>query len=375
MADTPLSYWDYLQLDTLLALQGGADGDDRALVPDELLFVITHQTYELWFKQVLRELSEAIALFRAGPVPEERIPWVVHHLRRAAQILHLAVAQFEVIESLTPQDFLGFRDKLVPASGFQSFQMREMELLLGLDAVQRVPYGKTDTLAHIRGLAVGSRGGAHAVAALDAASAAAARGDTLRAALLDWLHRTPIDGSTPGSAADDAVVDGFMSGYAAAFQAYQDDQAARLRATGLSAEDEIAARFAASTAAAVAFFDATDRPAEERAFARRVRAGLLYIESHRHLPLLAWPRLLVDTVVELEEQLVLWRNRHARMVERIIGRRVGTGGSAGVEYLDKTTGPRIFGELWTVRTLLLPRQRVPAPQDAAYYYRFPPGSP
>jgi tryptophan 2,3-dioxygenase len=108
---------------------------------------------------------------------------------------------------------------------------------------------------------------------------------------------------------------------------------------------------------------------------RRARAGLLFIESYRELPLLAWPRLLLDTVVELEEQLLLWRNRHARMVERIIGRRVGTGGSAGVEYLDKTAGARIFGELWTVRTLLLPRQRVPAPQDAAYYYRFPPGAP
>ena len=81
-----------------------------------------------------------------------------------------------------------------------------------------------------------------------------------------------------------------------------------------------------------------------------------FIESYRDLPLLAWPRLLIDTVVELEEQLVLWRTRHARMVERTIGRRMGTGGSAGVDYLDQTARYRIFTELWAVRTLLLPRR-------------------
>ena len=104
-----------------------------------------------------------------------------------------------------------------------------------------------------------------------------------------------------------------------------------------------------------------------RPTARRARAGLLYIESHRQLPLLAWPRLLVDTVVELEEQLVLWRNRHARMVERIIGRRVGTGGSSGVEYLDRTTHARIFTDLWTVRTLLLPKDLVPPARNEGFY--------
>ncbi|MFN7147142.1 MAG: tryptophan 2,3-dioxygenase family protein, partial [Myxococcota bacterium] len=102
---------------------------------------------------------------------------------------------------------------------------------------------------------------------------------------------------------------------------------------------------------------------------RRARAGLLFIESYRDLPLLAWPRLLLDTVVELEEQLLLWRHRHARMVERTIGRRVGTGGSSGVEYLDKTTGQRIFPELWAVRSALLPRDALP-PLEAPEKYGF-----
>jgi tryptophan 2,3-dioxygenase len=69
--------------------------------------------------------------------------------------------------------------------------------------------------------------------------------------------------------------------------------------------------------------------------------------------------VLIDAVVEMEEMLVLWRTRHARMVERIIGRRIGTGGSSGVDYLDQTSRVRVFGELWQVRTLLLPGARLP----------------
>jgi tryptophan 2,3-dioxygenase len=91
-----------------------------------------------------------------------------------------------------------------------------------------------------------------------------------------------------------------------------------------------------------------------------VRAAALFIESYRELPLLAWPRVLLDAIVELDEYLVLFRTRHARMVERIIGRRPGTGGSAGVDYLDATTKYRIFKDMWAIRTMLLPRTALPA---------------
>ena len=126
-------------------------------------------------------------------------------------------------------------------------------------------------------------------------------------------------------------------------------------------------RFQSATAMARAFLFAEDAPEGDRARQRRVRAGLLFIESYRELPLLAWPRTLVDMVVELEELMVLWRTRHARMVERVIGRRVGTGGSSGVDYLDQTTKIRVFTELWTVRTLLLPKPALPPLRDAGAY--------
>jgi tryptophan 2,3-dioxygenase len=138
-------------------------------------------------------------------------------------------------------------------------------------------------------------------------------------------------------------------------------------AAALGNADAIRTRMDAGEAAARSFLFAEDAPPERRDRLRRVRAGVLFIESYRELPLLAWPRLLVDTIVELEEQLVLWRTRHARMVERIIGRRVGTGGSSGVDYLDETTRYRIFDELWAVRTILLSKETLPALEHGEAY--------
>ena len=99
----------------------------------------------------------------------------------------------------------------------------------------------------------------------------------------------------------------------------------------------------------------------------RARAGLLFVESYRELPLLSWPRVLIDSFVELEESILLFRNSHARMVERMIGRRMGTGGSSGVDYLDATLKYRIFVDLWTVRTILVKRDLLPDVVGPEYY--------
>ena len=97
------------------------------------------------------------------------------------------------------------------------------------------------------------------------------------------------------------------------------------------------------------------------------RAGLLFIESYRELPLLSWPRRLIDTVVDLEESMILFRSHHARMVERMIGRRMGTGGSSGVDYLDMTLKYRVFTDLWAVRTMLVKREALPNPKNPEFY--------
>ena len=362
MADTP-TYWDYLKLDRLLTLQGGLEEDEARLASDELHFIVVHQVYELWFKLILNELRLARQHLAAPRVPEETIPFVVHHLNRVNEILKLTVDQFRIMETLTPQDFLDFRDKLMPASGFQSYQMRELEVLLGLADADRRAYGETNALEHIRGLAAGSQGGASAWARIEAAR----RETSLRSALHEWLYRTPIRGSSPGDAHDAEVVEAFLADYVERSGAFAAAQASRLAGALGGDPSAMRKRFEEAAETARAFLAAEDAPMEERARVKRVRAGLLFIESYRDLPLLAWPRLLVDAIVELEEQLVLWRTRHARMVERTIGRRIGTGGSSGVDYLDQTARYRIFPELWAVRTLLVPRDYLPPLEDREKY--------
>jgi len=359
----PTPYWDYLKLDRLLTLQSGLDEDEENISADELHFIVVHQTFELWFKVVLREMRLACDLLDQEFVPEEKIPHVVHHLGRVNEIFKLGIQQWRVMETLPPQDFLAFRDKLVPASGFQSFQMREMEITMGLGPDEWHPYHDVDPLVHIRRLAENSPSGEFAWSHLEAARDR----PTLLSVMRRWLYRTPIRGSGPDDAGDEEVVTAFVADYLDAVKDHHQETAANMARVEGRTPEEIMPRFTESYAAAKVFLTAEDAPESERAWTMRVRAGLVFIESYRDLPLLAWPRALVDRLVEVEQNMIIWRNRHARMVEKTIGRRVGTGGSSGVDYLDGTASYRVFKELWTVRTLLLPRDRLPALEGRSDY--------
>lgn len=354
--ERPPTYWDYLRVPQLLGLQGGLEGDEDQLLNDELHFIVVHQAFELWFKLAIREIRQARNQLAAPHVPEPQIPQVVHHLRRVNTILRLCGQQFEVMETLTPQDFLAFRDKLIPASGFQSFQMREIEILLGLLESQRVESGFGNPLEAIRRMGKGTPTGELAISHLEKALSEL----SLRKSMQNWLYRTPIQGSTPDMPGDDEAVKAFVESYLGAMAARGEVQKAQLIASGVIKEEFAEEKFAKIATLARSFLYADDVEEEQQKRARRVRAAILFIESYRDLPLLAWPRMLLDTIVETEEMLVIFRSRHARMVERVIGRRIGTGGSAGVDYLDKTTSYRIFTDLWSIRTLLLPKVALPA---------------
>ena len=359
MANKP-NYWDYLRLPELLHLQDGIESSEADVSVDELHFIVVHQVYELWFKLIIRSLRLARDHLAEPRVDEETIPYVVHHLRRVNTTLDLMVRQWRVVETLTPQDFLAFRDKLVPASGFQSFQMRVVECLMGLDESQRIRYGKVEPLDHIRNLAEHSPGGAVAWGMLSAARDE----QSILGALNQWLHRTPIQGSQPDDPNDDAVVTGFLDAYIARMDENHERQLGdMITRLGEDHREHLEARFADSKQAARTFLFAEDVIPEEQATTRRIRAAVLFIESYRDLPLLSWPRLLLDVIVEMEEQMLLFRNGHARMVERVIGRRVGTGGSTGVTYLDETANYRVFRDLWAIRTVLLPKSRLPPLQQ------------
>ena len=232
--------------------------------------------------------------------------------------------------------------------------MREMEILLGLEQTGRV--SDMDPLGHFRKLATRSEADAAALARLESTL----QETTLVSALTTWLSRTPIMGSFYGSEGDSEAVEAYVDAHLAAYTSIGDQAGARMESQGVDNIDAVKARFAAASQGARDFL----KPDGE---INRARAGLLFIESYRELPLLAWPRVLVDAVVELEESMVLFRTHHARMVERIIGRRVGTGGSSGVDYLDATTKYRIFGDLWGVRTILLKPELRPTLKNGEIY--------
>jgi tryptophan 2,3-dioxygenase len=354
---TPTTYWDYIKVEELLSLQAGLERDDTKLANDEVMFIVVHQIDELWFKLAIRELVALRDLFAADHVREQSLSTAVRGLRRAALVFNLASNHFALMETLTTRDYLAFRDKLTSASGFQSAQLREIEIVMGLHEHERIPLGHESYFDALK-----YQDGRDSPASRRVA-ARLQDPPSLRDAVHGWLHRTPIDGSTPSDDGDAAHVASFVERFLAAHASEVRARGERAKREALTPSDveRLAARFEREIEGARAYMLATDVEEPQRAHVARVRAALVFIESYRELPLLAWPREVLDAIVALEQSFTIFRQRHARMVERVIGRRTGTGGSAGVEYLDRTALEyRIFRDVWGVRTILVREGALPA---------------
>ncbi len=340
MSDLHRRYESYLRLDRILNAQLPPDKDmkDRPLAHhDEMLFIVVHQAYELWFKQLLHEVGLARDLLGADLVPETNIPRVCKSLRRVHEIEKVMIAQLAVLETMSPGDFLAFRDELGNASGFQSAQFRELEILAGLPDEKRYAY---------QGQSFERRFPEKTVARFRALRAQ----PNLREVLSQWMERTPIE-------------DGWIEAYLASFDKYVDEQILLQDQNDELSEKERAGtrqRFEAYRGSCREFLSGDGAAAH---------AACLFVTAHRHLPLLHWPNRLLDSLLEFEELWRMWRFRHARMVERMIGLRMGTGGSSGVEYLDATAGDRyrIFTPILRARSYLLPPRLLPKLSDPDRY--------
>ncbi len=371
MSAKPTSYWDYIKVEQLLGLQAGLEDGEGELTNDEVLFITVHQIDELWFKLILRELIYVRDCFAQSPVPEQMLASAVRGIRRTSMLLRNVAQHFELMETMTTRDYLAFRDKLSPASGFQSAQMREIELVMGLADRQRVAMGHESSYIDALRNADGS-----ASPSMHRVQARRDEAFTLKQVIDQWLHRTPIQGSRPDSPDDEQAMAQFIDEYLEAHRTQAAVQIETAKVQALSPEDaeRLRTRFERESEAARRFMRAEDHPEDERANVSRIRAAIVFIESYRELPLLAWPREVVDGIVELEQAFLIFRQRHARMVERVIGRRTGTGGSAGVDYLDQTALKyRIFSDVWAVRTLLVRRSSLP-PLRRPELYDFAGGS-
>ena len=259
----PLTYSSYLKLDELLSLQRPlSDGPEH----DETLFIVVHQVYELWFKEILHELDYLETLLERSDVPR-----ALHTLKRVLTILKVVVAQIDVLETMTPLEFLSFRARLESGSGFQSFQFRELEFVLGMKdkaAVARYPEG--------------SEG------------------------------RRRLERRLPEPALWDAFLD-FI-----AARGYAVPDAARRRDVTVPVKQV-------------------------------PELHPVLIDIYRRDPEVSG---LCERLVDLDEGIQEWRYRHVKMVQRTIGTRQGTGGSAGAAYLMTTLDRPCFPDLWAIRTEL-----------------------
>jgi tryptophan 2,3-dioxygenase len=256
-----LTYTSYLRLDEVLTAQR-----PRSSEHDEMLFIVIHQVYELWFKQLLHELAHLQRKLAQGSGPQ-----AMHTLRRVLTILKTVVAQIDVLETMTPREFTSFRDRLESASGFQSAQFRELEAVLG-------------------------RRERRVLAAYEEGSAERAR---IEAAL------------TRPSVYDDYLRYLVASGYAIPAERLERDVSA---------------------------------PVEP---SRDVQLAILAAYGDN-----GEAAEVSERMVDMDEGVQEWRYRHVKMVERTIGDKPGTGGSAGVAYLQRTVGAPLFPDLWAVRSEL-----------------------
>ncbi len=343
--ESPLYYGDYLQLDKLLDAQHLESARAGEPVHDEMLFITVHQAYELWFKQVIWELDSIIDMFSRERVDEESMRTVTGRLRRIAQILELLVKQIDVLETMTPLDFLEFRDFLFPASGFQSAQFRIVENMLGIRPSDRL---KLD--------------GARYTARFNDPDRAEVEEHEAGPSLFDlverWLERTPF--LDRGDFA-------FWSAYqSAVLDRIQQDRKVvesnpnlteNERSTQLIDFDSILDQYAA-------VFDAEKHAIEVSAgrlrLSHRAFQAALFITLYRDEPALHEPYRLLELLMDIEEGFTTWRYRHAQMTLRMIGRRIGTGGSAGAKYLERSAErSRVFSDLFNLATFLVPRATRP----------------
>jgi len=322
----PVYYSQYLQLEKILNAQNPESEQEGIKADDEMLFIIIHQTYELWFKQVIHELTIVREIFKQTNI-QNNTPDIynsVHRLKRICSILEVAVMQMGVLETMTPLDFLDFRDLLRPASGFQSIQFKIIEAALGLKYEQR--HGKAYYLSQLT--------------EQDVERVKKAESEQSLLVLLNaWLERMPF--------ASDAR---YWKNDAGKFwQQYRNAYQQSLREgeqQNLQLFDKL-------------FINDGEYP-EGRSFSADASRNALFIMLYRDHPLLQLPYELLSTLLEIDEQLSMWRHRHIHMVQRTIGKRVGTGGSTGAEYLRGAADSHyVFKELAELTSFLLPRHDLP----------------
>lgn len=354
---TSIHYHGYLQLEQLLHAQKLRSEAAGEPAHDEMLFIIVHQVYELWFKQIIHELQSVLDMFGHDEVNERSVGVAVARMERIISIQKLLIEQIHVMETMTPLDFLDFRHYLFPASGFQSFQFRQVEVLLGLPSHTRLTYNNQPY---------------HSVFTKeqqDILESSEKRG-TLFHAIERWLERTPFL---------DFGGFRFLDAYKEAVQHMMNTEKENISRAPLLDEAEKTMRLQILKSNEDYILSVLD-PTQHQQLQKEGRLRLSYratiaallIHLYRDEPILRQPYLLLQRISEIDEWFTAWRMRHAQMVLRMLGRKMGTGGSSGHDYLAATTTRHtVYHDLHSISTLLIPRSELPnLPEEVQRNLRF-----
>ncbi len=310
-------YSDYLALDKILDAQKPESDKKGVEAHDEMLFIIIHQAYELWFKQLLFE-TDSVAKIMSKPTVNDNsneLQTVVHRTDRIISILKVLVHQIDIMETMTPMDFLDFRDLLRPASGFQSWQFKILEAKLGLKFQHR--HGQEYYISQLR---------KEQVDLIKRVESQA----TLLELVNAWLERMPFND------------DGFWKSYREIYQS----SLVEGEKNNITWFDKVFLK---------------PEPGETSTLSPKAGRAALFIMLYRGYPLLQAPYRFLQNLLEIDEQLSTWRFRHMNMVHRIIGMRTGTGGSTGKEYLKGALDKHyIYKDIAMLTSFLIERRKLPA---------------
>jgi len=355
----PEYYQDYLELDRILNSQHPNSAKQGKYAHDEMLFIIIHQVYELWFKQIIYELDSIISIFSKKDINESNIGTAVSRLERIIEIQKILIDQVGVLETMTPMDFLDFRDYLVPASGFQSKQFRLIENKLGLDQKNRYTYGNSNYKTYLN--------------KEDSQEVKTSEEVTNLFLLMEkWLERTPFLNWGKTS---------FWKEYESAVDEMLKEDISMIDANKNFSEKEIKIHIKHHDTTKKSFrvvidknkHNAMVKDGEWRLSHRATQAALLIL-LYRDQPILYNPYKFLTKLVDVDELFTTWRYRHVLMVSRMIGKKIGTGGSTGSKYLNKTAEKhQIFKDINELTTFLIPRSSLPSlpseiEDDLGFYY-------
>jgi tryptophan 2,3-dioxygenase len=342
----PVYYGDYLQLPKILNAQAPESKKYGEEAHDETLFIIIHQTYELWFKQILHELDSVRAIMSKPYVPSTDLSVINSRIERITVIQQILIDQIQVMETMTTIDFMEFRDYLVPASGFQSLQFRLVESALGIKSEHRMEVEKQF---------FNSRLNPEDRKKLDESEKKISVFELLEA----WLSRMPFshfEGFDFWGAYSNAVDKMLKQDFEIVSKnPILDDRQRAMELKNLELTKETFA-----TLLDPSRFNAWKSEGKVR-LSQKAMLSAVFIYLYRDYPALQMPFKILNSLVEVDEKFTTWRYRHAIMVQRILGTKIGTGGSSGHEYLKSTTERnRVFLDFFNLATFLIPKNMTPA---------------